>query len=144
MVLDQAGRSGWGWAQCSPITVDNTNKQVTYEGSYWATKHFSYYVEANATVLPVTGAGNDLCVTVNGACGCASGCSRGAPSTEFIAFRNPSGETVVLAQNRGMVEQPIEMTIDGKVAFSEKLPAASMNTFVVPKYTEFNDKIKLS
>ena len=133
MVLDQTGQSGWGWAQCSPITVDSTNKQVTYEGSYWATKHFSYYVDVNATVLPVMGSGNAQCVFVNGACGCARGCSDGDPATELIAFRNPSGETVVLAQNMAAIEQPVEMTIDGKLAFSEKLPAASINTFVVPK-----------
>lgn len=131
MVLDQDGKSGWGWSQCSPITVDTVTKNVTYEGSFWATKHFSYFVEPNATVLPVTGALNHPCTLVNGACGCRGGCND-SPITEFLAFRNPSGEIVVVAQNTAPTEQPVRLMIDGKLAFSERLPPASMNTFVVP------------
>jgi O-glycosyl hydrolase len=130
MVLDETGMSGWGWSQCSPVTIDHATKTVIYEGSYWATKHYSYYVEANATVLLVKGAGNDACVRVNGACGCAGGCSD-QPSAEFIAFRNPNDDVVVLAQNKAAIEQPVNMVIDGKLTFSERLPPLSMNTFLV-------------
>ena len=64
-VLDQTGMSGWGWSQCSPVTVDNVTKTVTYEGSYWATKHYSYYIDAGAAMVSTAG---DIgkCITVNG------------------------------------------------------------------------------
>ena len=134
MVLDQTGMSGWGWSQCSPVTINTLTKRVTYEGSYWATKHFSFYIEPNATVFRITGAGNDKCIEVNGACGCTAGCSR-SPSLEFIAFRNPGGEFIVIGQNLALVEQPVLMMIDGVVAFHEKLPPESMNTFVLQANT---------
>ena len=35
MVLDQTGRSGWGWSQCSPVTIDTVAQTVTYEGVPW-------------------------------------------------------------------------------------------------------------
>ena len=54
-MLDQTGMSGWGWSQCSPVTVDNVTKAVTYEGSYWATKHYSYYIHKGATMVTTTG-----------------------------------------------------------------------------------------
>jgi hypothetical protein len=75
-VLDQTGLSGWGWSQCSPVTVDTTTQQVTYEGSYWATKHFSFFVEPGAVRLEASG-DLGLCVLVNGACGCDAGCQSG-------------------------------------------------------------------
>ena len=73
MVLDETGKSGWNWSQCSPVTVFKAAQTVSYEGSYWATKHYSYFVEPGAKVLLVSGGG--ACRTVNGACGCARGCT---------------------------------------------------------------------
>ena len=99
MVLDETGKSGWNWSQCSPVTVFKAAQTVSYEGSYWATKHYSYFVEPGAKVLLVSGGG--ACRTVNGACGCARGCttadSRGGgeegATDQFIAFKNPAGSS---------------------------------------------------
>lgn len=139
MVLDQTGESGWGWAQCSPVTVDTTTQTVTYEGSYWATKHFSFYVQPGAKLLPTSG-DSGACKEINGACGCARGCS-GGDRSQFISFVNPragagaagEGEVVVVALNANDVVSPVRISIDGKLAVSELLPAHSMSTFVVGK-----------
>ena len=113
---------------------------MTYEGSYWATKHYSYYVDAGATMVRASG---DIgkCVTVNGACGCekTSGCAdtwavrRGMNPVEHIAFVNPDKSVVVVGMNSGGAVQHLTVSVDGTVVVSNAtLPPHSMNTFKVP------------
>lgn len=135
-VLDQTGMSGWGWSQCSPVTIDNSTKKVTYEGSYWATKHYSYYVDAGATMVSTAG---DVgkCTAVNGACGCktSSGCTgRLAYDTEqFISFVNPDHSIVVVGLNAGNGPHAFTLKVDGKVRVANAtLPPHSFNTFKLP------------
>eukprot|EP00936_MAST-01D_sp_MAST-1D-sp1_P000658 g658.t1 len=132
MVLDQTGKSGWGWSQCAPVTVNTVTKRVTYEGSYWATKHFSNVVDAGAIVLETTG-DNARCVEVNGACGCARGCgAQGAfGAIEAISFRNPDGTLVIVTQNTADAESPVNLLVDGITVLSERLPARSISTFTL-------------
>ena len=132
MVLDDTGRSGWGWSQCSPVTVftHGPTPTVAYEGSYWATKHYSYFVDAGAKVLLVTGDNSD-CRTVNGACGCERGCAQDSPADQFLAFRNPSGTLVILAMNANDAPRPIRVAVDGVTLITETLPPNSFSTFVV-------------
>ena len=140
MVLDQTGMSGRGWSQCSPVTIDNVTKTVTYEGSYWATKHYSYYVGAGATMVSTSG---DIgkCITVNGACGCGktSGCTRGQwkphlyDTQQYISFVNPDKSVVVVGMNAGDAKQHLTVSVDGTVVVSNAtLPPHSFNTFKVP------------
>ena len=132
MVLDETGMSGWNWSQCSPITVFRRTQTVSFEGSYWATKHYSYFVEPGAKVLLV-GGDNGPCRRVHNACGCAR-CSDAQlmPHPQFIAFQNPDGGGVVLVgQNGGTGSRTVTVTIDGKAVLSETLPAHSFSTFVI-------------
>jgi glucosylceramidase len=131
MILDATGKSGWGWSQCSPVTIDTVAKTVTYEGSYWATKHFSFFVEPGAKMLTTTG-DNGACKSVNGACGCAGKCT-GGDKSQLVSFVNPGGEIVVVALNANDVASPVRISVDGKLTISESLPAHSMSTFVVSK-----------
>eukprot|EP00035_Acanthoeca_spectabilis_P029168 m.473515 g.473515 ORF g.473515 m.473515 type:complete len:100 (-) comp34489_c0_seq1:96-395(-) len=55
---------------------------VTYEESYWATKHFSFYVEPGSARLATKG-DMGLCTAVNGGCG---GAACGETSYQIIAF----------------------------------------------------------
>ena len=138
MVLDQSGKSGWGWSQCSPVTVFTDTKQVSYEGSYWATKHFSSLIEPGAVLLG-TGGDNGRCQEINGACGCAQGCGNGgrgdtagvgAPD-QYISFRNPNGDIVIVGLNANGVPRHLTLSVDGEEVASALLPPHSMNTFVV-------------
>ena len=129
MVLDETGESGWNWSQCSPVTVFKKTQTVSFEGSYWATKHYSYFVEPGAKVLLV-GGDNGPCRKVNGACGCARGC--GTSPDQFIAFQNPNGGGLVLVgQNGGPGPRPVTVAVDGRAVLRETLPPHSFSTFVV-------------
>lgn len=128
--------SGWGWSQCSPVTVDNVTKVVTYEGSYWATKHYSYFIDAGATMVGTAGE-IGRCLTVNGACGCqkTSGCigRLGYDTTQYISFVNPDRSVVVVGLNAGDAVQQLTVNVDGKVVVSNAtLPPHSFNTFKLP------------
>jgi glucosylceramidase len=131
MILDESGKSGWGWSQCAPVTVHSGTGDVVYEGSYWATKHFSYFVAPGAVVLETTG-DNAPCAEVNDACGCAGGCTAAANiGMEAISFRNPDGGLVLVAQNNAGAGAPVNLFVDGRLAVSEVLPPHSMNTFTI-------------
>lgn len=53
MVLDQTGKSQWGWKQNSMISVDKTSGKVTYHPEFYLMKHFSYFVEPGSRYIPV-------------------------------------------------------------------------------------------
>ena len=128
MVLDQTGLSGWHWSQCSPVTVHTDTKTVTYEGSYWATKHFSAVVDAGAVVLGTSG--GDRCVEVNGACGCAKGCGSANAEDQFIAFKNPDGKVAIVGMNAGDAARPVRLIVDGRLVARVELPPHSMSSFI--------------
>ena len=113
MVLDQTGKSGWGWGQASMITVDTAARTVRYNPSFWATRHWAAYVLPGARLLRTAGEG--------------AGCSVLAK-----AFRNPDASIALVALNSGDAACNLTATVDGAAAFSAELPGHSMNTFVVP------------
>lgn len=124
-----------GWSQCSPVTVHTDTKTVTYEGSYWATKHYSYYIDVGAKLIGTAG---DIgrCTEVNGACGCtnASGCSahNRIDPDQYISFVNPDQSVVVVGMNAGDTLQHLSIEVDGIVVANATLPPHSFNTFKVP------------
>jgi len=44
MVLDETGKSQWGWKQNSMISIDKGTKAVTYNPEFYLMKHFSAFV----------------------------------------------------------------------------------------------------
>ncbi|MEL6535960.1 MAG: glycosyl hydrolase family 30, partial [Bacteroidota bacterium] len=48
MILDETGKSQWGWKQNSMITINTDTKQVTYNPEFYLMKHFSAFVEPGA------------------------------------------------------------------------------------------------
>ena len=120
----------------SPVTVDNVTKAVTYEGSYWATKHYSYYIDAGAVMVSTAG---DVgkCTTVNGACGCQKtlGCTGrlGYDLNQYISFVNPDKSVVVVGLNAGDTAQRLTVQLDSIVVVANAtLPPHSFNTFKIP------------
>jgi glucosylceramidase len=53
MVLDDTGKSRWGWKQNSMISIDKTSGKVTYNPEYYLMKHLSYFVEPGSKYIPV-------------------------------------------------------------------------------------------
>ncbi len=48
MVLNETGKSQWGWKQNSMITVDTENKKIAYNPEFYLMKHFSNHIEEGA------------------------------------------------------------------------------------------------
>jgi glucosylceramidase len=53
MILDQTGKSQWGWKQNSMISIDKTSGKVAYNPEFYLMKHLSYFVEPGSKYIPV-------------------------------------------------------------------------------------------
>lgn len=53
MVLDETGKSQWGWKQNSMISIDKASGKVTYNPEFYLMKHLSYFVKPGAKYIPV-------------------------------------------------------------------------------------------
>ena len=107
MVLDETGKSQWGWKQNSMISIDKTTKKVKYNPEYHLFKHFSYYIKSGAYKLKTSGDYQDI-----------------------LAFINPDGETVLIAKNSTELAKTITIKIGDKT-LKPILEPKSFNTFLV-------------
>ena len=54
MVLDETGKSQWGWKQNSMISIDKASGKVVYNPEYYLMKHLSYFVAPGSKYIPVS------------------------------------------------------------------------------------------
>lgn len=109
-VLPTGGLSPWGWPQNSLIVVDPATKSWRLTPDYWLMRHLSSYVKPGAKVLPVDSfLGFD----------------------DNIAFRNPDGSVVLIANNAMGQKQKVRYALGAK-ALTLELAADSLNTIVLP------------
>jgi len=106
-ILDESGKSMWGWKQNSMITVDSKTLQVKYNPEFYLLKHFSYFIRPGARLLT------------------ASGMTEG-----ILAFRNPDSTVVVLFGNTGEEARTVKLGIDDRLLTATVSPH-SINTFIV-------------
>ena len=99
LALKKNQPSSWGWHQNSLVSVDNGKMEFTPE--FYMMKHFSHFVKRGARYVATKGELSSLC----------------------CAFRNPDGQTVVVAYNPYDFEQTL--TVEEK---SYILPPKSINT----------------
>lgn len=45
MVLNETGKSQWGWKQNSMVTINSQSKKVSYNPEFYLMKHFSHFIE---------------------------------------------------------------------------------------------------
>ena len=103
MVLNETGRSQWGWKQNSMITVNSETKEVTYNPEFYLMKHFSYFIEAGSIKVE---SANDNC----------------------IAFKK-SNKLIIVYYNEG--EAGNYLFIINKKKFDVRLSEKSFNTFII-------------
>ncbi len=104
-VLDETGKSMWGWKQNSMITVDSKTKEVKYNPEFYLLKHFSYFIHPGARKLKTTGKNDEL-----------------------LAFLNPDNNLIVIIENKEDAAREIRMNI-GKKNLNVILEPHSFNTF---------------
>lgn len=112
IALDQYGLSNWGWRQNSLVTIDNHTNQFKLNPDYYAMKHFSAKVDIGAQYLKSTCEGD---------------------SVPFAAFKNPSGEYVILAANEADEPVSIRVLYRTQANLQFVIPACSIVTAIVGK-----------
>jgi glucosylceramidase len=109
-VLDETGKSMWGWKQNSMITVNSSTKEVAYNPEFYLLKHFSYYIQPGARKVKTEGDNSGL-----------------------LAFLNPDKSLILIVGNKEDVSREINISI-GKKRLSVKTEPHSFNTFKIKKF----------
>lgn len=109
MVLERGGVSTWGWRQNSLVSVLPDGTGVVFNPEYYLLRHFSAFVRPGARI--------------------------GALSGDFawsaLWFSNPTGERVIVAQNK--MREPCAVLLEdeeGEVG-SVQLPPQSITTLIL-------------
>jgi glucosylceramidase len=108
MILDETGKSHWGWKQNSLITINSATSAVTYNPEYYLMRHLSYYIGPGAARIETSGGYADV-----------------------LAFENPDGSLVVLAANTGDETRNLEIVV-GERSVTASLSSHTFHTFVIP------------
>jgi glucosylceramidase len=109
IALARGGRSRWGWAQNSLVTVDAKTGTYAYTHEYQLMKHLCAFVQPGARrVEAVSWSGYE----------------------NQLAFVNPDGSTVVVIQNDLSQALPVRIAVGGTL-LAPTLPADSFSTLVV-------------
>jgi glucosylceramidase len=108
MVLDETGKSAWGWPQNSMVVVDKTSKKVTYTDEFYLFKHLSHFVQPGDHYL------------------------KSSQGKNHMAFQLKDGKVVVLAYNPKESVTTLNLKIGSKTV-SVNVEAKSINTIVVSK-----------
>jgi glucosylceramidase len=104
MVLDETGKSQWGWKQNSMISINRETGQVVYNPEFYLMKHLAAYVSPGDYYLPVD---NPNC----------------------LAFRNKE-RTILILFNPLETEKTMKIRIKG-MDYNIPLPAGSFNTLIL-------------
>lgn len=111
LILNEQGGPNYVGNYCeAPVMVDRNTNEVMYNTSYYYIGHFSRYIEPGALRLQ-----------------CMNDVEFGLYS---VAYKNPDGSIVVVAQNESETDRNTAIVIDGK-GVDVVLPAHSITTYVV-------------
>jgi glucosylceramidase len=108
MILDESGKSQWGWKQNSLITIGHDGL-VTCNPEYYLMKHLSASVRKGARFIG----------SLDGWENC-------------FAFLNPDHELVLMVLNPESSEQTLSFQLDGGMYLNLDLPAKSLHTLKIP------------
>lgn len=108
IAADRNGFSTWGWAQNSMISVDAAGNH-RFNPDYHVFKHLSHFVQPGAKRI---------------------GTISYAGYENLLAFSNPDGRIVIVAQNDMTETMPLHLTL-GTKTLRALLPADSFNSFVI-------------
>jgi glucosylceramidase len=109
MVLDETGRSQWGWKQNSLVTIGPAG-DITYHPEYYLMRHLSAKVSKGARLIEME----------NGPGRC-------------IAFLNPQGSMVVVVLNPEEEAKAFSFKAGDAGFLNVELPGRSLHTFTIPQ-----------
>lgn len=107
-ILEDSGRSAWGWHQNALVQVDSKTGKARYTHEYYAVKHYARYIRPGAV---------RVAKFLN------------IRATDGVVYRNPDGTHVLVAGNFGKHEQTISVKV-GEKYVNLTMPGKSFNTVV--------------
>ena len=119
MVLDDSGRSAWGWKQNALVKVNRASGKVTYTPEYYLFQHFSHFVPAGSVKLEIAGNFDNV-----------------------LAFRAPDGKVVLVLANIQNSARSVSVKV-GARNLSAKLPPQSFVTFCLAALPEASGMDKI-
>ncbi|MBO1265926.1 glycoside hydrolase family 30 protein [Proteiniclasticum sp. SCR006] len=109
LVLNEIGGPNHVYNYCeAPIMYDRNTEKLIYNNSYYYIGHFSKYIAVGARRLEISVTKEDV---------------------HAVAFRNPDGRIVVVAQNEGFIAE-LSLVVDGE-GLNINLPDNSITTFII-------------
>jgi glucosylceramidase len=118
LVLSEKSTSSWGWKQNSLLKIDTAAKQIIYNPEFYSLKHFAHFLQPGAVRIGLSALvaiGDD---------------NPGITEKSVVAFRNPTGELVLMIGNRSSHDLPVTVRTEAHRAQLE-IPGQSMNTVVL-------------
>ena len=103
MILDETGKSQWGWKQNSMITVDTKTRDFQYNPEFYLMKHFSHFISSGFHKVE-------------------------SSDKNCLAFQKES-ELVIVYYNSGKPENKAFIIND--MVFDVLLDGQSFNTFII-------------
>lgn len=104
MVLDNSGKSTWGWTQNMMISINKETKDIKYNPEYYLMKHLSHFVLNGAHLLKTES------------------------TKDYLAFINPDGEIVIMLMNLEENDKDLKLSVNNKIV-TVKAKGKSINTF---------------
>ncbi|UMB53317.1 hypothetical protein MKD41_13380 [Lutibacter sp. A64] len=108
MVLDETGKSQWGWKQNSMISIDRTSKAITYNPEFYLMKHLSAFVKPGAVKLATTGDTDNA----------------------IVFYNEAENEVVVLAYNNAEENNELKLNVNNQ-EINALLDAKSFNSIAI-------------
>ncbi len=103
------GKSTWGWAQNSLVSVDPKTRTFRYNHDYYLLKHLTHFVDVGAEFVVTTGTCDDA-----------------------LGFLNPDGSLVLLVRNELSHPQRVQVSTDAADrAVTVELPPDSVATLTM-------------
>lgn len=108
MVLDETGKSSWGWPQNSMIVINRVTKQIRYTPEYYLMKHFSHFIQPGSTLIKTSDTAN------------------------LLAFLNGDHKIVLVYYNSGNLVKSVVFHVNDK-NINITIAPKSVNTIILDK-----------
>lgn len=108
MVLDETGKSQWGWKQNSMISIDSKSRSITYNPEFYLMKHLSAFVQPGDVKIATDGDN----------------------SNTFSFFNKAENIVTVISYNDTDSSAALNLTINGETYVAE-VEAESFNTLQI-------------
>jgi glucosylceramidase len=118
LVLSEKSTSSWGWKQNSLLKIDAPAQKIIFNPEFYSLKHFAHFLQPGAVRIGRS--------TRSGTAGNVTALTEQIA----VAFRNPSGELVLMIGNRASQDLPVTVCAGTRTA-KLNLPGQSMNTVVL-------------